>query len=139
MAKPFAAPRAAGASTFSVLGADTVITGNIEAGADIHVDGQIDGDIACHGLVQGETSEIAGAIRAETVRIAGRVRGTIAAREVVILRTARIEGDIAYDVLTIEQGARIEGRLSPSGGQVPPAIAKVPASHEAELVLTRKD
>jgi cytoskeletal protein CcmA (bactofilin family) len=139
MAKPFATPRPAGAPTFSVLGADMAIIGNIEAGADIHVDGRIEGDVTCHGLVQGETSEITGAVRAETVRIAGLVRGTIAAREVVILRTARIEGDIGYDVLTIEQGARIEGRLSPSGGQVPPAVARPAVSHEAELVLTRKD
>ena len=139
MAKPFASPRSSGGATFSVLGADMAIVGNIEAGADIHVDGRIDGDVTCHALVQGETSEITGAIRAESVRIAGLVRGTVAAREVVVMRTARIEGDIAYDVLTIEQGARIEGRLSPSGGQVPPAMAKTTIAPEAELVLTRKD
>lgn len=139
MAKPFAASRPTGGATFSVLGADTIITGNIEAGADLHVDGRIEGDIACHGLVQGEGSEITGAIRAETVRIAGLVRGTIAAREVVILRTARIEGDLAYDTLTVEQGARLEGRLCPNGGHTPPAITQIPRSVEPELVLARKD
>ncbi|MCJ2187453.1 bactofilin family protein [Novosphingobium beihaiensis] len=136
MARTPAAPRPAGTSTFSMLGADTVITGNIEATADLHIDGRIDGDIACNALVQGEESQITGGIRAETVRVAGLVRGTIAAREVVILRTARIEGDVAYDTLTIEQGARLEGHLSPNGGQTPPAMAQLPkASSEAELVL----
>lgn len=135
MAKPFTAPRPAGSSTFSMLGADTAITGNIEASADLHVDGRIEGDITCNALVQGEGSEITGAVRAESVRIAGVVRGTVAAREVVILRTARIDGDVAYDTLTIEQGARLEGRLSPNGGQTPPAIAQLPKSHEAELVI----
>lgn len=138
MAKPFTAvPRPAGASTFSMLGADTVITGNIEASADLHIDGRVDGDIACNALVQGEGSEITGAIRAETIRIAGLVRGTIAAREVVILKTARIEGDVAYDALTIEQGARLEGRLSPNGGQTPPAMALPARSHETELVISQ--
>lgn len=135
MAKPFTASRPAGTSTFSMLGADTTITGNIEASADLHVDGRVEGDIACNALVQGEGSEITGAVRAESVRIAGFVRGMIAAREVVFLKTARIEGDVAYDTLTIEQGARLEGRLSPSGGQTPPAIAHLPKSHEAELVV----
>ncbi len=136
MARTPAASRPAGTSTFSMLGADTVITGNIEATADLHIDGRVDGDIACSSLVQGEDSQITGGIRAETVRVAGLVRGTIAAREVVILKTARIEGDVAYDTLTIEQGARLEGRLSPNGGQTPPAVAQLPkASGEAGLVL----
>lgn len=137
MAKPFTTPRPAASATFSMLGADTAITGNIEASADLHVDGRIQGDIACNALVQGEGSEIAGAIRAEAVRIAGLVRGMITAREVVILKTARIEGDVAYDTLTIEQGARLEGRLTPNGGQTPPAMAQPPKSHEAELVVSK--
>ncbi|MEJ2408928.1 MAG: polymer-forming cytoskeletal protein [Novosphingobium sp.] len=136
MARTPAAPRPTGASTFSMLGTDTVITGNIEATADLHIDGRVDGDIACNALVQGEDSQITGGIRAESVRVAGLVRGTIAAREVVILKTARIEGDVAYDTLTIEQGARLEGRLSPNGGQTPPAVAQLPkASGDAELML----
>lgn len=137
MARTPPSARSNGASTFSMLGSDTVITGNVEASADLHVDGRVDGDITCNALVQGEGSEITGAVRAETVRVAGLVRGTIAAREVVILKTARIEGDVAYDSLTIEQGARLEGRLSPNGGQTPPAVAHLPKAvgGEAELVL----
>jgi len=135
MAKALSGTRASSGSTFSMLGADTVITGNIEATVDLHVDGHVTGDIACSSLVQGEGSEVIGAITAETVRIAGLVRGTIAARDVVILRTARIEGDVAYDALTIEQGARLEGRLSPNGGQMPPAIGLATPASEAELLL----
>lgn len=139
MVKSFAVTRPAGASTFSMLGSDTVITGNIEASADLHVDGRIDGDISCNALVQGEGSEIAGAVRAETVRVAGLVRGAIAAREVVILKTARIEGDVSYDTLTIEQGARLDGRLSPNGGQTPPAMTQLAPTAESHLVLARAD
>jgi cytoskeletal protein CcmA (bactofilin family) len=135
MAKPFTMTRSPnGTSSFSVLGSDTAITGDIQASADLHVDGTIHGDIACNALVQGEGSEITGAVRAESVRIAGLIRGSVAAREVVILKTARIEGDVAYDALTIEQGARLEGRLTPNGGAQPPAIAQLPAA-ERELAL----
>ncbi|MCJ2183622.1 polymer-forming cytoskeletal protein [Novosphingobium sp. 1949] len=132
MSKSVAVSRGSAATTFSMLGADTVITGNIEATVDLHIDGTITGDIACSSLVQGKDSAITGAIRAESVRIAGSVRGTIAARDVVILSSATIEGDVAYDSLTVEQGARIEGRLSPNGGQMPPAIAQ----GEVQIVAT---
>jgi len=132
MAKSNAGPRPSNGSTFSMLGADTSIVGNIEASADLHIDGRIEGDIICNALVQGEASEIVGAVKAETVRIAGTVRGTIAAREVVILRTAKIDGDVAYDALTIEQGARLDGRLSPSGGHMPPAFG---SADEAQVAL----
>lgn len=145
MAKPFSGSRGsapAAGSSFSVFGSDTAIVGNIEASADLHVDGRVEGDIACNALVQGEGSVIAGSVRAETVRIAGTVRGSVDAREVVILRTARIEGDIAYDALTIEQGARLDGRLTPSGGQMPPAIARPvsePAAESPALALAASD
>ncbi len=100
-------------STFSVFGADTAIKGDVSASADLHVDGRIEGDVTCASLVQGESSEIVGAIHAESARLAGTVRGSISARELVILRTARIHGDVHYDALTIEQGATVDGRFAP--------------------------
>jgi cytoskeletal protein CcmA (bactofilin family) len=110
--------RAVSGSTFSVLGADTAIKGDIAASADLHIDGRIEGDITCAALVQGETSEVTGNVRAESARLAGLVRGSITARELVILKTARISGDVHYDSLTIEQGAQVDGRLSPRGAAV---------------------
>ncbi len=109
---PMARPSNNG-STFSVIGSDVTITGNVSASADLHVDGRIEGDIACTSLVQGEGSEVLGAITAESARLSGRVVGSITARELVVLKTAHIEGDVNYDALTIEQGAAVEGRFAP--------------------------
>jgi len=102
----------AGNSTFSIIGPDVTIKGDIHASADLHVDGRVEGDIACASLVQGEASVIVGSLEAETARLAGHIAGSIHARELVILRTARVEGDVHYDALTIEQGAQVDGRLS---------------------------
>ena len=115
--KPEAAPRpsatsAMSGSTFSVLGADVAIKGDLSARADLHVDGRVDGDITCSSIVQGESSEIVGAITAERARLAGRVKGSITAAELVILKSARIEGDVFYDALTIEQGAQVDGKFA---------------------------
>jgi cytoskeletal protein CcmA (bactofilin family) len=102
----------AGNSTFSVIGSDVTITGNIQASVDLHVDGAVDGDITCASLVQGEGSRIQGAIVADTARLAGTVDGSIRAKELVVLKSARITGDVHYDALTVEQGAAIEGRFA---------------------------
>lgn len=100
------------APTFSVLGADLAVKGDITASAELHIDGHVEGDITCSGLVQGEASAIHGSIRAQTARLAGTVRGGIEVGQLMVLKTARIHGDVKYDVLTIEQGAHIDGRLS---------------------------
>ena len=101
-----------GNSTFSVIGSDVSIKGDVTASADLHVDGSIEGDISCASLVQGETSTITGKIEAQSARLAGKVSGSIRARELVVLRSARIEGDVSYDALTIEQGAHVEGHFA---------------------------
>lgn len=119
---------AQGNSTFSVIGPDVTITGNISASADLHVDGAIEGDIKCASLVQGESSVITGGVMAESARMSGRVVGSITAKELVILKSAQIEGDVHYDALTIEQGAQVDGRFAPNAQRMAtgstPAIAK---------------
>ena len=116
-----------GGSTFSVLGADVAIKGNVEASADLHVDGVVEGDIACTSLVQGEASRIEGAIVADGARLSGTVKGTITVRELVILKSARIDGDVHYETLTIEQGANVNGRFAPDAGKAAKPAASVPA------------
>ena len=140
---PAGTPRtvASSAGTFSVIGADVTIKGDISASADLHVDGAVTGDIDCASLVQGESSSIEGAIQAETARLAGTIKGTITVRELVILKSAVIEGDVHYDALTIEQGATVEGRLAhdavkPTARSLGPAAASAPMDDgEARLTL----
>ena len=50
----------ASGATFSVVGADVTIRGDIDASADLHVDGNVTGDLSCARLVQGEGSRIEG-------------------------------------------------------------------------------
>lgn len=113
--------RSGSAQSFSVLGSDLAIKGDITASSDLHIDGAVEGDIACESLVQGETSKIAGSISAKSARLSGHVDGSITCGQLVILKSARITGDVHYDALTIEQGAIVEGRLSPYGSAKPQA------------------
>ena len=99
-------------STFSVLGPDIAIDGDLKAIADLHLDGKVAGDISCAALIQGESSEVSGMVVADSARVAGRIKGSITAGVLTILKTARIEGDVNYGVLTIEEGAQVDGKIS---------------------------
>ncbi len=129
---PMARSSASG-STFSVIGSDVVIRGNIEATADLHIDGRVEGDIACASLVQGEGSHVEGAIEAQTARLAGTITGSISARELVVLKTAKISGDVHYDALTIEQGAEVEGRFAHRTTQQHAAVKSAETAGEVKL------
>src|SRR5918997_505296 len=100
------------ASTFSVLGPDIAIDGDLTATADLHLDGKVNGDISCAALIQGEGSDITGMVVAQSARIAGKIKGSISAGVLTILKTARIEGDVTYGALTIEEGAQVDGKFS---------------------------
>lgn len=107
---------------FSLIGGDVVITGDISATVDLHVDGTINGDIRCAALAQGPDSKINGHVIAQTARLAGLVDGSITADELVIERTARITGDVTYDRITIETGGQVAGRFTHKGGATDVAI-----------------
>lgn len=125
-----------GNSTFSVIGSDVSITGDISASVDLHIDGKVEGDIKCASLVQGEASVIKGGITADTARMSGKVVGSITAKELVILKTAKIEGDVHYDALTIEQGAQVDGRFAPNAQrQAASAAPAKPAANEGDPQL----
>ncbi len=99
-------------TTFSILGSDVVVTGNVAASVDLHVDGKIEGDLKCANLVQGESSEIKGAVVADTAKVAGLIDGSIEAKTLIVHATARITGDVTYENITIENGGKVDGKLS---------------------------
>lgn len=113
-AMPPAPPQQSGSSKrgmFSVIGPDMVITGNVTASADLHVDGRVEGDVNCGSLAQGTDSQIFGSVTAETARLAGAIEGTVRVKTLTVERSAKITGDVEYENITIENGGHIDGRL----------------------------
>lgn len=96
---------------FSVLGPDMIVTGNVTATADLHIDGRVEGDVHCGTLAQGAESQIFGSVTAEAARIAGAIEGGVRVKQLTVERTARITGDVEYENITIENGGNIDGRL----------------------------
>ncbi|HTH27031.1 MAG TPA: polymer-forming cytoskeletal protein [Sphingobium sp.] len=101
---------------FSLIGSDVSIVGNIEASVDLHIDGRVDGDIACAALVQGPDSRIKGHITARTARVAGVIEGSIAADELIVEASARIIGDVTYGSISIAPGGQVAGLFAHRNG-----------------------
>ena len=98
-------------SPASVIGPDTVITGNIEAGLTLQIDGRITGDVRCATLILGEESVIKGSVYADRVRVSGTVDGGIDTKDLAVEATARITGDVSYERLKVASGGVVQGNM----------------------------
>ncbi len=101
----------------SLIGAGTVIDGDICFVGGLRVDGRIRGKVLGHPeqggtLVISEQGCIEGEIRAHRVLINGEVTGPVQALEAVeLLPKARVSGDVHYQRIEIHLGAQVTGRL----------------------------
>jgi cytoskeletal protein CcmA (bactofilin family) len=112
-------------SGMSVIGADIVVTGNIEASVDLQIEGRVVGDVRCATLILGESSSIVGTVMAERVRVSGAIEGAIDAKDLAVEATARVKGEITYERLKVANGGSLEGQISRRVG-VEPAAPSAP-------------
>lgn len=98
----------------NLIGAGTVIKGNIKSEGDIRIDGSLKGTITSKGkVVVGSTGEVEGEIICEYADISGTVKIKITVSEVLLLKpTAKLTGDIITNKLAIEAGATFSGTCS---------------------------
>ena len=109
LAPPAGAKRNRPHSAPTIISADMVINGTLASGGDVQIDGQVEGDVRCIGLVIGDKAEVQGEIYAEDVTIRGKVIGRIRARKVSLAATSHVEGDILHEAFSVEAGAFFEG------------------------------
>ena len=100
----------------SLISSEVAIKGNLDAKGDVHLNGEVQGEVICDFFSLGETGCLKGDVTAQRERIAGRIEGTISATEIVLEKSARVTGDILYDSLSVEGGALVDGKLSPKNG-----------------------
>jgi cytoskeletal protein CcmA (bactofilin family) len=96
----------------SVIGHGIVVTGNIEAEVDLHIEGLVRGDVRCATLILGERSSVIGNVFAQRVRVSGNVEGGIETTDLAIEATARVKGDVSYSRLRIANGGIISGTMT---------------------------
>jgi cytoskeletal protein CcmA (bactofilin family) len=112
--------------SISTIGEDLVITGNVSSKGELHLNGQVLGDVHCLALVLGENAQLEGNVVAEDVMVRGRLIGSVRALRVMLQSTAHVEGDLLHKSLSLEQGTHFEGESRPSDD--PLAIPEVDAA-----------
>lgn len=101
----------------TLVGADTVVNGDVDFSGGLRVDGVIQGNVHANGakpgtLVLSENGRIEGAINVSHAVLNGTVIGPVRADEYVELQAkSRVTGDVCYKTLEMHIGAVVEGKL----------------------------
>jgi cytoskeletal protein CcmA (bactofilin family) len=101
----------------TLIGADTVIEGDVKFSGGMRIDGQVNGNvIATPGkpttLVLSEQGRVNGEVNVSHLVVNGVICGSVTASEYLELHAkARVTGDLHYKMLEIQVGAILEGRL----------------------------
>lgn len=109
--------RARMALTETLIGAGTVLSGDIVFSGGLRIDGEVRGNVRARDgqagtLVIGEQGRIEGDIDVARLIVNGLVTGRVDTSELLRLRsTARIDCDVTYALAEIDPGAVIRGQL----------------------------
>lgn len=101
----------------SLIGANTVIGGDLNFSGGLRIDGQVNGNvIATQGkpstLVLSEHAQVNGEVSVTHLVVNGVINGPVSASEYLELQTkAKVAGDVHYKTIEIQLGAIVEGRL----------------------------
>ena len=101
-------------SAINMIGAGTVITGDIKSKGDIRVDGSLNGSIETEGkVVVGQGGIVEGDVVCKDADIAGVLKAKISVSQLLSLKSsAKLNGDIVTNKLSIEPGASFTGSCS---------------------------
>lgn len=101
----------------NLIGAGTIIEGDVTTNGDIRIDGTLKGSITVKGkLVIGVSGSIDGEAICQNADISGSVKGKIAVSELLSLKaSAKVTGDIITNKIAVEPGATFSGSCSMGG------------------------
>ena len=110
-------PKTMETPSVNIIGAGTVIEGDIKSEGDIRVDGMLNGSLNTKGkLVLGTTGNVEGEITCQNADISGSITGKIKVAELLSLKnTSKLSGDIITNKLSIEPGANFSGSCTMAG------------------------
>jgi len=118
--------------SISTISEDLTITGSVTSQSELHLNGQVQGDVHCVALVLGENAQLEGNVVAEDVMVRGRLIGSVRALKVMLQSAAHVEGDLVHKSLAVEHGTHFEGESRPSENPLAsnPEVPGVDAHHE---------
>lgn len=119
---PTSNPAPAG-SGYSLLDAQLSVTGDLDTGGSLRIDGKLEGNVRrADTVVLGVGAAMTGDVHAREVVIGGTIVGNVHATERVELQaTAIVTGDIVTQTILVQEGGVVNGRvlMRPPEGVVP--------------------
>jgi cytoskeletal protein CcmA (bactofilin family) len=111
LTKPEFTPAPAPRGLVGYLYKGSRVTGQLTFQGSARIEGNVDGEIQCHGtLTIGERAEVRAKISGDVVVIRGKVEGNVVAKEKVeLVAPARLFGDIDTPRLVITEGVVFDG------------------------------
>ena len=112
------------------------IVGKIVGHGTLQIFGHVEGELRASIVQISDGAQVEGSIVADELTVGGRVKGTIHANRVKLNSTAVVEGDIFHGSLAIEENAQFEGMSRRQERVVDMPSHVIPASPQAQAVLT---
>ena len=103
-----------GPLSISTIGEDLIITGNVTSKGELHLNGQVQGDVQCVAIVLGENAQLEGSVVAEELMVRGRLIGSVRALRVTLEAKSHVEGNLFHKCLSVEHGTHFVGESRPS-------------------------
>lgn len=111
----------------TIIAAGTCIQGSLELSCNLHVDGEVKGDVHCDGTVSiGKKGSITGQVNASQFLISGFYDGVCEVELLEISRTGHVEGEIQAKELVVAKGGSFNGRCTDTSSD---KQAEVPHLH----------
>jgi cytoskeletal protein CcmA (bactofilin family) len=104
----------------TIIGHHSHFEGTISTKEDLHIDGNVKGNIQCEGcLVIGSAGKVVAEIVANNVLIAGEFTGNITAKDrLEITEKGKVNGDVTTARLVMAPGVIFDGRCHMHSSQV---------------------
>ena len=98
-------------ASINLIGAGTVIEGDVRSNGDIRIDGTVHGKVISKAkVVVGSTGMIEGDVSCQNSDLSGTVKGKMSVSDLLFLKSsAKIIGDIVTGKLVVEVGATFTG------------------------------
>lgn len=120
----------------SIVGASTVIRGNISGAGSLEIQGRVEGDVTMSGAISVLPGAVVrGNVQGAQLSVSGAVAGDLSASDYLVLeRGARVLGDLVAASISIGEGALVRGYVRTAGEpaleqrKAPAAVAARPGT-----------
>jgi len=124
----------------SLIGANTIIGGDLTFSGGLRIDGQVNGNVIASPdkpstLVLSEHGRVNGEVRVTHLVINGSISGLVSASDYLELQSkAKVEGDVHYKTMEIQLGAVVDGRLFHDSPEADEKVLAFKTSSNADSV-----